>query len=126
MTWPIDDHFGAGVAVLGQPVELREDLVARQAAFDDDEVRRRVLLIVRDGRLDAAHVHADMRLGQPAILGGDLHDLAAAPFSQNAWMEMRGMGRARGRAGWLCRRSRSAAERHVRQFFRLMVAAWLG
>ena len=70
-----DDHLRARVAVLGQLVELGQDLVARQAALDDDQVRRRVLLIVRDRRLDAAHVHADVRLGQPAILGGDLHDL---------------------------------------------------
>ena len=72
---PDDDHLGARIAVLRQAIELGEDVLARQAALDDDEVRRRVLLVVRHRRFDAAHVHADVRLGEAAVLGGDLHDL---------------------------------------------------
>ena len=72
---PDHDDLGAGVAAFGQAVELGDDLLARQAALDDDEVRRRVFLIVRHRRLDAAHVHVDMRLGETAILCRDLQDL---------------------------------------------------
>ena len=72
---PDHDDLGAGIAALGQPIELGDNLLARQTALDDDQVRRRVLLVVRHRRLDAAHVHADVRLGEPAVLRRDLQDL---------------------------------------------------
>ena len=49
-------------------------MIARQTAFDDDEVGRWALLVMYDRRLDAAHVHADVRLGEPPVLRSDLHE----------------------------------------------------
>ena len=70
-----DDDLGAGVAALGQTVELVQQFEPRQPRFDDDEVRRRALLVVSHGRRDAAHVDRDVRLGEAPVLGRVLHRL---------------------------------------------------
>src|SRR4029453_10505281 len=61
------DNLGAGIAALGELVELRQHLGARQAGLNDDQVGGRTFVIVRDGGGGAAHVHADVRLGGPAV-----------------------------------------------------------
>ena len=67
---------------------------AFQRAIDDDQVRRRAIDVVRDRRRNAAHVHADVRLGQPAIFGGVLQSIG------NAWFVAEGLDRnARNRTG---------------------------
>ena len=87
---PYHDYLGTRIAAFGQPVELGDDVLARQAAFDDDEVRRWVLLVMRHRRLDPAHVHVDVRLGETAIFRRDLNDLRhsailAEGLDGNAW-----------------------------------------
>ncbi len=70
-----DDHdLGAGIAALGELIELIEHLVALECGFDDDQVRCRALLVVCNGCMCTAHVHTDMRLGEPPVLGRDLDD----------------------------------------------------
>ncbi len=73
-----DDDLGARIAALGQPIELGQQLLARQAGLDDDQVRRRAFLVVRHGSAGAAHVHADVSLAEPAVLGSGLHRLRNA------------------------------------------------
>ena len=69
-----DNYLRTGITALRETVHLSNDLIARQTAFDDDEVGRWALLVMCDRRLDAAHVHTDVRLGEPPILRSDLHE----------------------------------------------------
>ena len=68
-----DDDARAGVAVIGELIEPAEDVVAAVLGFQDDDVRRRRALIGFDRRRQAAHLDAQMRLGQAPILAGRLN-----------------------------------------------------
>ena len=67
-----DDDPGAGIAVIGKLIETVEDVVVAAFGFQDDDVRRRRALIGFDGRGQAAHLDAQVRLGQAPILAGRL------------------------------------------------------
>ena len=73
-----DDDLGAGITALRQMIEFADELAAAQRAVDDDQVRRRAVDIVRDRGRNAAHVHADVGLRQPAVFGGVLQHLGGA------------------------------------------------
>ena len=96
---PDHDDLGAGVAALGQAVELGDDLLARQLLS--------MMMRFGVGFCGSAslpprcrHVHADVRLGEPPVLRGAICMISAmAAFSQKAWIEMRGIGRAWTRPG---------------------------
>jgi hypothetical protein len=84
------DHFGACIAALREPVELRHHLGAREVRLDDDQVGRRALVIMRDGGSRAAHVHADVGLGEPTVGRRRLHHargrgILAECLDRDAW-----------------------------------------
>ena len=109
------DHLGARVAALGEPVELGQHLRARQAGLDDDQVRRRALVIVRDGgvappmctltcdlasrRSVGRRLHAPRRSRRPRRRPGSRCAGSAAPCVRPAPRSARHVGRrpARGR-----------------------------
>ena len=70
---PDDDDPRAGIADLGELIEAVEDIVAAAFRFEHDDVRRRRALIGFDGRGQAAHLDAQMRLGQAPIFAGRLN-----------------------------------------------------
>jgi hypothetical protein len=69
-----DDDAGARVADIGELVEARQNAVAVIFRFENHDVRGRRCAVGLKRRRDAAHLHAQMRLGETAILGGGLHD----------------------------------------------------
>ena len=68
-----DGHdLGARIADLGETVEIAEHLLAVEQRFDDDQIGRRGVAVEGDRRLHAAHLHRDMRLGEPPVLASPL------------------------------------------------------
>src|SRR5262249_41151684 len=48
-------------------IDLGEHLRARQAGFEDNQIRRRILVVMRHRSSNTTHVHADMALGEAPI-----------------------------------------------------------
>ena len=53
-------------------IEAAEDILAAVFGFENDDVRRRRILVGLDGGDQAAHLDAQMRLGHAPILAGRL------------------------------------------------------
>ena len=70
---PDDNDTRAGVAVIGELIEPGEDVVAAVFQFENDDVRRRRVLIGFDRRREPAHLNAQMRFGQTPIFTGRLN-----------------------------------------------------
>ena len=62
------NDLGAGIADLGETVEFAQHVRAVEQGFDDDQVGRRRVAIEGDRRLDPAHLHRNVRLGQAPVL----------------------------------------------------------
>ena len=89
-----DDDLGVGIADFGEIVQIVEEVVRAGRRFQNDQVRRRRGLVELDGRRDAAHIDAGLRLGHAAVLRpSGLIGAATPSVSQKAWIEMRGTGR---------------------------------
>ena len=64
------DDLGARVADLGETVEIAEHLLPVEQGLDDDQIGRGGVAVEGDRRLHPAHLHRDMRLGEPPVLAG--------------------------------------------------------
>ena len=67
-----DDDPRRRVAYRRKLIEAAEDILAAVFGFENDDVRRRRILIGLDGGDQAAHLDAQMRLGHAPILAGRL------------------------------------------------------
>src|SRR5262249_12538602 len=85
-----------------------QDVVTAVVGLQQDDVRGRRAAIGLDGGRDAAHLHAQVRLGEPAIVGRCLHrggglDTRAEGLDGDArrrrggLLALGGLGRRRGR-----------------------------
>ena len=69
---PDDDNPRGGIADRGELIETGEDILVAAFGFEDDDVRRRRVLIGLDCRDQPAHLDAQMRLGHAPVLAGGL------------------------------------------------------
>ena len=62
------NDLSAGIADLGETVEFPQHVCAVEQRLDDDQVGRRRVAIESYCRLDPAHLHRKVRLGQAPVL----------------------------------------------------------
>ncbi|MBN9010925.1 MAG: hypothetical protein J0H63_12655, partial [Rhizobiales bacterium] len=69
---PDDDNLGARIADLGEAVKIGVEPVARLAGLDDDEVRRRRVLVKLGGGGQSPGMDLDVGAGHAPVGGGSL------------------------------------------------------